>query len=83
MHTIMAFCSQVLLITVLIHICVQALRNLVNISRQRIQQLFNDLDRRLKSLDMKDQLRAKGEGRGAVQKPKAKTTAAGDHAGYT
>ena len=34
---------------------VQALRNLVNLSGQRIQHLFNDLDRRLKSADKKDQ----------------------------
>ena len=53
----------------------QALKNLVNTSRQRIQQLFTDLDRRLKSADKKDQLRVIGEGRADVQKKqKTKTT---------
>ena len=64
------------LIALLIH--VQALRNLVNISRQRIQQLFTDLDRRLKSSDKKDQSGVIGEGRADVQKPKTETTALGD-----
>ena len=48
----------------------QTLKNLVNTSRQRIQQLFTDLDRRLKSADKKDQSGVIGEGRADVQKPK-------------
>ena len=52
----------------------QALRNLVNTSRQRIQQLFTDLDRRLKSADKKDQSGVTGEGRAGVQKKQEKKT---------
>ena len=52
---------------------VQALRNLVNVSEQRIQQLFYDLDRRLKSADKKDQLGVRGqEGDGVQKKPQDK-----------
>ena len=45
---------------------VQALRNLVNRSGQIAVQIFNDLDRRLKSADKKDQpgLRAESRGQG-------------------
>ena len=58
---------------ILIH--VQALKNFVNISSQRIQQLFNDLDKRLKSADKKNQSAVIGEGRADVQKnQKTKTT---------
>ena len=59
----------------LIPIHVQALKNFVNISSQRIQRLFNDLDRRLKSADKKDQLGVIGEGRtNEEKKQKTKTT---------
>ena len=47
---------------------VQTLRNLVNVSGQRIQQLFNDLDRRLKSADKKDQSGLRGQLGDGVQK---------------
>lgn len=43
-------------------ILVQALRNLVNVSGQRIQKIFNALDRRLKSSDKKDQSGVIGQG---------------------
>ena len=53
---------------------VQALRNLVNVSGQRIQQLFNALDRRLKSADKKDQSGVRGqEGDGVQKKHKTRT----------
>ena len=41
---------------------VQALRNLVNKSGQRALQIFNDLERRLKSADKKDQSGVGGQG---------------------
>ena len=41
---------------------VQALRNLVNKSGQRALQIFNDLERRLKSADKKDQSGVEGQG---------------------
>ena len=54
---------------------VQALRNLVNVSGQRIQQLFNDFHRRLKSADKKDQMWVRGqEGDGVQKKHKTRTT---------
>ena len=55
-------------------IYVQALRNLVNTSRQRIQQLFTELDKRLKSADKKDQSGVIGEGRADVQKKQKTNT---------
>ncbi|CAI8041893.1 Kinase D-interacting substrate of 220 kDa [Geodia barretti] len=50
----------------------QALRNLVKRSGQIAVQIFNDLDRRLKSADKKDQpgLRAEGRGQGSEGKQK-------------
>ena len=67
--------THLLLYLVALFIHVQALKNLVNTSRQRIQQLFTDLDRRLKSADKKDQSTVIGEGRADVhKKQKTKTT---------
>ena len=52
----------------------QALRNLVNRSGQLARQIFNDLDRRLKSTEKKEQSRVIGQERDSVQKQKTKTT---------
>ena len=52
----------------------QALRNLVNRSGQIARQIFNDLDRRLKSTEKKEQSRVIGQERDSVQKQKTKTT---------
>ena len=52
----------------------QALRNLVNRSGQIVRQIFNDLDRRLKSTEKKEQSRVIGQERDSVQKQKTKTT---------
>ena len=52
----------------------QALRNLVNRSGQIVRQIFNDLDRRLKSSEKKEQSRVIGQERDSVQKQKTKTT---------
>ena len=52
----------------------QALRNLVNRSGQIARQIFNDLDRRLKSTERKEQTRVIGQERDSVQKQKTKTT---------
>ena len=52
----------------------QALRNLVNRSGQIARQIFNDLDRRLKSSEKKEQSRVIGQERDSVQKQKTKTT---------
>ena len=47
----------------------------MNVSEQRIQQLFNALDRRLKSADKKDQSGVRGqEGDGVQKKHKTRTT---------
>ena len=47
----------------------------MNVSGQRIQQLFNNLDRRLKSVDKKDQSGVRGQERDGVQKKhKTRTT---------
>ena len=47
----------------------------MNVSGQRIQQLFNDLDRRLKSTDKKDQSGVRGQEEDGVQKKhKTRTT---------
>ena len=43
---------------------IQTLRNLANISGERISKLFAALDRRLKSSDKKDQSGVEGEGKG-------------------
>ena len=52
----------------------QAVRNLVNRSREVAVQIFNDLDRRLKSADKKDQSGVIGQGRDSVpMKQKTKT----------
>ena len=40
----------------------------MNVSGQRIQQLFNDLDRRLKSADKKDQSGVRGQEGDGVEK---------------
>ena len=48
--------------------------NLVNRSGQIVQQIFNDLDRRLKSTEKKEQSRVIGQERDSVQKQKTKTT---------
>ena len=52
----------------------QALKNLVNRSGQIARQIFNDLDRRLKSTEKKEQSRVIGQERDSVQKQKTKTT---------
>ena len=47
----------------------------MNVSGQRIQQLFNSLNRRLKSADKKDQSGVRGqEGDGVQKKHKTRTT---------
>ena len=47
----------------------------MNVSGQRIRQLFNDLDKRLKSADKKDQSGVRGqEGDGVQKKHKTRTT---------
>ena len=47
----------------------------MNVSGQKIQQLFNALDRRLKSAEKKDQLGVRGqEGDGVQKKHKTRTT---------
>ena len=51
-------------------VIVQALRNLANMSGQRIQQIFNQLDRRLKSADKKTQSGVRSQGRDRGQKTK-------------
>ena len=51
---------------------VQALRNLVNRTGQIAVQIFNNLDRRLKSADKKDQPGLRAEGRGQGRRGKQK-----------
>ena len=48
----------------MLFLIVQALRNLVNRSGQIAQQLFDQLDRRLKSADKKEQSGDRGQGVG-------------------
>ena len=45
---------------------------MVNRLSNRIQKIFNDLQRRLKSADQKEQSEGGGEGRGGVQGKKSK-----------
>ena len=49
-------------------VTVQALRNFVNVSGQRIQQIFNQLDRGLKSVDKMTQLGVRDQERDGGQK---------------
>ena len=58
----------------------QAQRNMVNRLGKRIQKIFNDLERRLKSADQKEQSEGGGEGGGDVQgKQKMKSKGKGPH----
>ena len=50
----------------------------MNRLRKRIQKIFNDLQRRLKSADQKEQSKVGGEGRGDVQ-GKKKMKSKGPH----
>ena len=53
---------------------------MVNRLSNRIQKIFNDLQRRLKSADLKEQSEAGGEGRGDKQgKQKMKSKGKGPH----
>ena len=55
-------------------VIVQALWNLVNVSGQRIQQIFNQLDRRLKSADKKTQSGDRGQKATGKRSPDNQTT---------
>lgn len=51
----------------------QILMNLVNMSTQKAHQVFNDLDRRLKSVDKKQSISgASGERSSVIQKPRTR-----------
>ena len=66
--------SVSLSLSLLPSLSLQAVRNLVNRSREVAVQIFNDLDRRLKSAGKKDQSGVIGQGRDSVpMKQKTKT----------
>ena len=62
---------------------VQALRNLVNRSGKIVQSIFDQLDRRLKSADKKEQSGVGGQGREGAQKKQMSNKGPSDNPTHT